>query len=117
MRKKQIIYQHSKIILFFKVVVPPGFRTKADFVITEGNYVGTFKVDTVFDGKITVNLRDKRKHTVATFNIDNLREVLKPEHGFKPLEGSTTGVVFTNEGVCSCSYGIEQKVELNEEKL
>ncbi len=87
-------------------------------MITEGAYTGTFTVDTIFEGKISVILRDKRKRPVTMLNIDDLRTILKPEQGFKPLEGGKPGsVVFTNEGVCSCNYGIEQRVDLKEEKL
>ncbi len=75
-------------------------------------------MDTVFEGKIKVILKDKQKRPVTTINIEDLRTILKPEHGFKPLEGGKPGsVVFTNEGGLSCTYGTEQRIEFKEEKL
>lgn len=72
----------------------------------------------MFEGKISVILRNKRKQPVTMLNIDDLRVFLKPEQGFKPLpDGKPGTVVFTNEGICNCSYGIEQHVELREEKI
>uniref|UniRef100_A0A5K3FIJ9 DUF124 domain-containing protein n=1 Tax=Mesocestoides corti TaxID=53468 RepID=A0A5K3FIJ9_MESCO len=116
--KEMVMEEELYWSLDSQVVVQPGCRTKANFVITEGNYFGMFKVDTVFEGKLSVILCDKRKRQVTMLNIDDLRTILKPEKGFKPLEGGKPGsVVFTNEGVCSCNYGIEQHVELREEKL
>ncbi len=75
-------------------------------------------MDTVFEGEITIILPDKQTRPVKTINIEDLRTILKPEQGFKPLEGGKPGsVVFTNEGVLSCTYGTEQRIEFKEEKL
>ncbi len=75
-------------------------------------------MDTVFEGEITIILPDKQKRPVTTINIYDLGTILKPEYGFKPLEGGKPGsVVFTNEGALSCTYGTEQRIELKEEEL
>lgn len=95
----------------------PGHRTKADLVITEGNYSGTFKVDTIFEGVVSVVPRDKKNKPVTLITISKLDEFLKPEKGFKPVPNKPGSVMFTNEGVCKCNYGIEQHVELIETKL
>nr|CDS21304.1 expressed conserved protein [Echinococcus granulosus] len=116
--KEEVMEEELCWSLDTQVVIQPGHRTKADFVITEGNYTGIFQVDTVFEGKISVILRNKRKQPVTMLNIDDLRVFLRPEQGFKPLpNGNPVSVVFTNEGICTCSYGIEQHVELREEKI
>nr|CUU97738.1 hypothetical transcript [Hymenolepis microstoma] len=85
------------------VVVQPGHRTKADLVITEGI--------------ISVILRDKKNKSVTLITISKLTDFLKPEKGFQPVPNKPGAVIFTNEGVCKCSYGIEQHVELKEESL
>ncbi|KAM3183985.1 hypothetical protein ACTXT7_009266 [Hymenolepis weldensis] len=99
------------------VVVQPGHRTKADLVITEGNYKGTFKIDTLFEGVISVIPRDKKNKPVTLITVSKLTDFLKPENGFQPVPNKPGAVIFTNEGICKCSYGIEQHVELKEESL
>ncbi|VDO06326.1 unnamed protein product [Rodentolepis nana] len=115
--KEEVMEEELSWSLDTQVVVQPGHRTKADLVITEGNYNGAFKVDTLFEGIISVVPRDKKDKPVTLITISKLTDFLKPEKGFQPVPNKPGAVIFTNEGVCKCSYGIEQHVELKEESL
>lgn len=102
----------------FQVIVPPGTRTTADLVITEDEYDGKFRVETVFSGSITVRLRDKRDGSeVYVIKMIDLSRVFTPEYGFQPVAGQPGAVCFINEGQCHCHFGIGQQVVLRQEKI
>ncbi|CAH8863465.1 unnamed protein product [Trichobilharzia szidati] len=101
-----------------EIVVPPGYRTRAELVITEDEYNGKFQVETVFEGTISVKLRDKKDGSiVSVVVINDLSKVLNSKHGFYQVPNSTGAVSFINEGSCHCHFGIGQRVELHEEKI
>lgn len=101
-----------------EVIVPPGTRTTADLVITEDEYDGKFRVETVFSGSITVRLRDKRDGSeVYIIKLNDLSRVFTPEYGFQPVAGQPGAVCFINEGQCHCHFGIGQQVVLRQEKI
>ncbi|CAH8587945.1 unnamed protein product [Heterobilharzia americana] len=101
-----------------EIVVPPGYRTRAELVITEDEYNGKFQVETIFEGSISVKLRDKKDGSVVSVVVINdLSKLLNSKHGFHPIPNSTGAVSFINEGSCHCHFGIGQRVELHEEKI
>ncbi|CAH8540226.1 unnamed protein product [Schistosoma turkestanicum] len=101
-----------------EIVVPPGYRTRAELVITEDEYNGKFQVETIFEGSISVKLRDKKDGSiVSVVVINDLNKLLTPKNGFHPIPNTTSAVSFVNEGSCHCHYGIGQRVELQEEKI
>ncbi|KAF5404265.1 hypothetical protein PHET_02193 [Paragonimus heterotremus] len=101
-----------------EVVVPPGYRTRAELVITEDEYDGRFCVETVFEGTVSIRLRDKRDGSmIYPLVINDLTQVLTPEHGFHPIPKQPGAVGFTNEGHCHCHFGIGQQVALQQMKL
>nr|CAH8863290.1 unnamed protein product [Trichobilharzia regenti] len=101
-----------------EIVVPPGYRTRAELVITEDEYNGKFQVETVFEGTISVKLRDKKDGSiVSVVVINDLSKVFISKHGFYQVPNSTGSVSFINEGSCHCHFGIGQRVELHEEKI
>lgn len=101
-----------------EVVVPPGCRTRAELVISEDEYDGRFTVETIFEGSVSIPLRDKRDGSlVYLLSINDLSRVLTPEHGFRTLKHPPGAVGFTNQGCCHCHFGISQEVELHQEKL
>ncbi|VUZ56563.1 unnamed protein product [Hymenolepis diminuta] len=102
---------------FQQVLLICCHRTKADLVITEGNYKGKFKIDTLFEGIIYIKPRSKKNKPLPFITIQNFTDFLKPEKGFHPVPDKPGAVIFTNEGICQCTYGIEQHVELKEELL
>ncbi|VDP64764.1 unnamed protein product [Schistosoma mattheei] len=101
-----------------KIVVPPGYKTRAELIITEDEYYGKFQVETIFEGSISVKLRDKKDGSVVSVVVINdLSKLLTAKNGFHPIPNSTSAVCFVNEGFCHCHYGIGQRVELQEEKI
>ncbi|KAK4468754.1 hypothetical protein MN116_007928 [Schistosoma mekongi] len=108
----------SPPICTLKVIVPPGYRTRAELVITEDEYNGKFQVETIFEGSISVKLRDKKDGSVVSvIVINDLSKLLNPKNGFYPVPNSSNAVSFINEGFCHCHFGIGQRVELQEEKI
>ncbi|CAH8603973.1 unnamed protein product [Schistosoma bovis] len=101
-----------------EIVVPPGYKTRAELIITEDEYYGKFQVETIFEGSISVKLRDKKDGSVVSVVVINdLSKFLTAKNGFHPIPNSTSAVCFVNEGFCHCHYGIGQRVELQEEKI
>ncbi|VDP00921.1 unnamed protein product [Schistosoma margrebowiei] len=102
----------------YRIVVPPGYKTRAELIITEDEYYGKFQVETIFEGSISVKLRDKKDGSVVSVVVINdLSKLLTAKNGFHPIPNSTSAVCFVNEGFCHCHYGIGQRVELQEEKI
>ncbi|TNN21094.1 hypothetical protein EWB00_000723 [Schistosoma japonicum] len=101
-----------------EVIVPPGYRTRAELVITEDEYNGKFQVETIFEGSISVKLRDKKDGSIVfVIVINDLSKLLNARNGFYPVPNSSNAVSFINEGFCHCHFGIGQRVELQEEKI
>ncbi|VDP72712.1 unnamed protein product [Echinostoma caproni] len=101
-----------------KVIVPPGCRTTAELVISEDEYDGKFRVETIFSGTITVHFRDKRDGSdVYVIKLNDLSRVFTAEHGFQPVPGQPGAVCFVNEGHCHCHFGIGQQVVLHQEQI
>ncbi|KAL7056528.1 hypothetical protein AAHC03_021070 [Spirometra sp. Aus1] len=101
-----------------QVVVPPGCRTKADLVITEDEYDGHFRVETIFEGSVSVLVKDKKDGSVlCPVIINDLTKVLTPQYGFLPVKEVRGAVSYINEGRCFCSYGVAQRVDLTESKI
>ncbi|CAI2732090.1 unnamed protein product [Schistosoma spindalis] len=101
-----------------EIVVPPGYNTRAELIITEDEYYGKFQVETIFEGSISVKLRDKKDGSVVSVVVINdLSKLLTAKNGFHPVPDSNSAVCFVNEGLCHCHYGIGQRVELQEEKI
>uniref|UniRef100_A0A0V0J8B5 Uncharacterized protein n=1 Tax=Schistocephalus solidus TaxID=70667 RepID=A0A0V0J8B5_SCHSO len=101
-----------------QIVVPPGYRTKADLVITEDEYDGHFRAETIFEGSICVLVKDKKDGSVlCPVVINDLTKVLTPQYGFMPVKDIRGAVSYVNEGRCFCSYGVGQRVDLTETKI
>lgn len=100
------------------MIVPPGYRTRADLAISEDEYDGRFRVETIFEGRILVQLVSKKDGTVVyRMNLSDLTRIFKPEHGFHPVSNQPGSVCFITEGHCHCNFGIGQQLELHQEKL
>ena len=95
----------------FQVSVPTGYKTKADLVILEKEYEGTFTCDVHYSGKINVVLRNKEKSGTLTVDVT---DVFNEDNGFTVEDDVST---FTFHGSCKCRYGIEQSVKLTQEKI
>ncbi|CAM0512295.1 unnamed protein product [Fasciola hepatica] len=124
-REVQMSREHEKVFeeelvwsVDTEVIVPPGSRTTAELVITEDEYDGKFRVETIFSGSITVRLRDKRDGSeIYVIRLNDLTRVFTAEYGFQPVTGQPGSVCFINEGQCHCHFGIGQQVMLHQEKI
>ncbi|VEL06799.1 unnamed protein product, partial [Protopolystoma xenopodis] len=97
------------------ILIPPNHQTRAELVITEDEYDGCFRVESIIEGSVVVNLRSKKDGSiVCPIFIGNMSEVLTPEHGFQPVPESPGAVIFVNEGRCLCNFGISQHVEMHQ---
>ncbi len=97
-----------------QVNVPPGYQTTADLVIREQEYNGHFYVRSRFDGKVHVNLRNKKDNSVLTTITGNVKHIFTPDKGFQV---DKTGIYCITEGTCQCRFGIEQHVRLTQKAI
>lgn len=96
-----------------QIEVPARSKTKAELVIKEDEYDGTFKVDTIIEGIINVKLRCKTSNDVKTvITCNDISELFTPDKGFIKLAQGK--VKFVNMGRCFCRFGVEQKVDLTQ---
>ncbi|XP_070579175.1 uncharacterized protein [Ptychodera flava] len=103
-----------------KITIPKHTETTAELLIEEEEYNGKFTVETKFEGKVQVTIRNKKdKNNVLTIITGDIGDVLSGEHGFfTKLEGNKKAVVyFATEGVCLCRYGIKQQMVLKQKAL
>ena len=98
-----------------KVQVPQMKKTTAELVVKEGQYDSKFNVRSDFSGEVHVTLRNKKDNSeLLTVNI-YAKDIFTKKNGFFPTEeGDAYGIT---EGMCDCSYGIEQQVKLTESEL
>ncbi|CAL8082712.1 unnamed protein product [Calicophoron daubneyi] len=118
-RDKERVFEEELVwSLESEVVVPPGYQTRAELVITEDEYDGKFRVETIFEGSAAIHLRDKKDGSVIyTIIAGDLSRIFTPEYGFYKIPDQPRAVGFTNEGQCHCNFGVGQKVELYQEKI
>ena len=93
------------------VLVPSMKTTTASLVIKEADYNGDFTIKSHFRGRIHVILRDKN-NCVVTVLHSKIKDLIKDEEGFIK-EGNN--YYFLTRGHCSCRYGSEQQVLLDED--
>ena len=98
-----------------KVQVPQMKKTMAELVVKEGQYDSKFHVRTDFSGEVHVTLRNKKDNNeLLTVNV-YAKDIFTKQNGFFPTEeGDAYGIT---EGMCNCTYGIEQQVKLTESEL
>lgn len=94
-----------------QVSVPSGYKTKADLVIVEKEYAGTFTMAVHYSGQINVVIRSK--NSTGTFSVD-VTDIFDEENGFTVNDDVAT---FICQGSCKCRYGVEQSVKLTQEKI
>ncbi|CAI9721542.1 Hypothetical predicted protein [Octopus vulgaris] len=97
-----------------QVSVQPGYKTSANLVIREEEYIGSFTSETSFQGLIHVTLRNKKDQSEMKTMTIPVTQVFTAEKGFT-CDGVSS--IFVNTGECRCRFGIEQKLTLAEEKL
>lgn len=108
------MFQQLLSSLYQKVSVQPGYKTSANLVIREEEYIGSFTSETSFQGLIHVTLRNKKDQSEMKTMTIPIAQVFTAEKGFS-CNGNNS--VFVSTGECRCRFGIEQKLSLAEEKL
>lgn len=103
------------------IKVPPKFRTTAELVVFEDSFQGNFSVRSDVSGKVLVSVTNSRDNNSFVKSIDgDVLEIVRREvenNGLKGF-GFDAGVVsYVTRGRCSFRYGIEQHVQLSQEKL
>lgn len=102
------------------VRVPAGHKTVAELVVREQSYSGKFNMQVQVRGKVHVvitNLRDNNSF-VQSIESDFSQIMSKErENGKKGFVIEGKMVKWNVEGKCGFKYGIEQHVEVSEEKI
>jgi len=103
------------------IKVLSGHRTTANLVITEQEFDGSFSVRSEFSGKVLVLVTNTRDNNSLVMPIaGDLDQIIKWAAEEKELKGFQVdkGIVsFETNGSCSFRFGIQQNVEINQEKL
>lgn len=108
------------------IKVPPRFRTTAELVVFEDSFQGNFSVRSDVSGKVLVSVTNSRDNNSFVKSIDEgyIVDIIRREvennrlKGFTFDGGGQHGVVsYVTRGRCSFRYGIEQHVQLSQEKL
>ncbi|KAL3313206.1 hypothetical protein Ciccas_008189 [Cichlidogyrus casuarinus] len=64
--KEKTLEEEITWALNTEVIVPAGCKTRADLVISEEQYDGRFRIDTIIEGSISVLTRDKKTNAVVS---------------------------------------------------
>jgi hypothetical protein len=103
--------------------VPPMTRTSAELVVYEDTFDGNFSVRSDVSGKLLVSVMNLRDNNNFLKSIEgDIIEIIRRETENNGLKGftfdSTQGVItYVTRGRCSYRYGIEQHVQLSQQKL
>uniref|UniRef100_A0A914C215 Uncharacterized protein n=1 Tax=Acrobeloides nanus TaxID=290746 RepID=A0A914C215_9BILA len=105
------------------IVVPPGHQTIASVVIDEMNYHGSYTIQTVLKGTVTIIIK-RRRDGVIVLPVTADISVIMQEFDKKKdprLHGVLTfdkkQVVLTSKGTCHFQMSVRQYVNLKEIKL
>ena len=104
-----------------QIKVPSMVKTTAELVIKEDQYNGKFKVNSQLSGKIHVSITNLRDNNSFIKAIDgNLADIVETElhnglsEGVRVVQNT---VHYQTYGKCNFRYGVEQQVDLKQEKL
>ncbi|XP_078000378.1 uncharacterized protein LOC144452998 [Glandiceps talaboti] len=101
-----------------KITIPKKSETTAELLIEEEEYNGHFVVETKFEGKIQVTVRNKKdRNAVLTIITGNVGDILTNDFGFFTKPDNRKSVFFATEGTCRCRYGIKQQMVLKQTDL
>jgi hypothetical protein len=88
-------------------------QTTAELLVKENQYKGAFEIKTYFSGGVRVKLF-KDNVEVLTFDLDDLDDIFTTDKGFKR---DAKGIYCVTRGECKARFGIEQKIQLNQQPI
>ncbi len=95
------------------IKIPQMSKTTAELLVKEDEYRGRFEIKTYFYGGISVKLM-KDGYELLAIELDDLNDIFNSEKGFKR---DKNGIFIVTRGECKAVFGIEQKIELHQQKL
>lgn len=103
------------------VKVKGNHKTTAELTINEDQFQSTFVVKTKLSGKVLVNITNRKDNNAFVKSIEgDIAEIVKKEISDSGLQGISVDkhtVTYVTKGKCNMRYGIEQHVNLSEERL
>uniref|UniRef100_A0A914ERM3 Uncharacterized protein n=1 Tax=Acrobeloides nanus TaxID=290746 RepID=A0A914ERM3_9BILA len=105
------------------IVVPPGLQTEASVVIDEMNYHGSYTIQTVLMGTVTIIIKRRRDGAIALPVTANISAIMQEFYAKKDtrLHGVLTidknQVILTSKGTCHFQMSVKQYVDLKESYL
>lgn len=88
-------------------------ETKAELVVQEDEYRGTFEIKSYFYGEIRIKLY-KDSQEILTIEFADLEDLFTREKGFQK---DARGLYRITRGECRARFGVSQKVELHAKPL
>lgn len=103
-----------------QIKVPARCRTIAKLVVTEDEFGGNFTIHSKMEGKVLITVTNARENNCLVKTIEgNIAKIFTKEikNGLKQFRVENNAVHFDTVGRCHFRYGVEQNVELHQEKL
>ena len=88
-------------------------KTTAELLVQEDQYKGVFEIKTYFSGELRIKLF-KESQELLIIELGDLDDIFTKDKGFKRDQ---KGLYRLTRGECRARFGIEQKVELHQQKL
>ena len=88
-------------------------KTTAELLVQEDQYKGVFEIKTYFSGELRIKLY-KESQELVIIELGDLDDIFTKDKGFKRDQ---KGLYRVTRGECRARFGIEQKVELHQQKL
>lgn len=88
-------------------------KTTAELLVQEDQYKGVFEFKTYFSGELRIKLF-KDSQELLIIELGDLDDIFTKDKGFKRDQ---KGLYRLTRGECRARFGIEQKVELHQQKL
>lgn len=103
------------------IQVPSLYQTTAELVISEDEFQGNFAIRTDVSGKVLVTVTNIRENNCFLKSLTgDIDEIVGAEiNGLKgfTIDRQNHMVSFTTNGRCHFRYGIEQHIQVSQEKL
>ncbi|XP_014663649.1 PREDICTED: uncharacterized protein LOC106806281 isoform X2 [Priapulus caudatus] len=99
-----------------EVPVPANTQTRAELVLEEDEYVGTFTQTRCLEGELHVAIRSHKDQSLLATVHGDVCDILDGVKGFR-IERSDAGagkVYFETKGKVKCRYGIRQHLKMSQ---
>lgn len=95
------------------IKIPGRSKTTAELLVQENEYKGRFEIKTYFKGEISMRLF-REGCEVLLIELGDLEDILTREKGF---QNDSKGLFRMTRGQCKARFGIDQKIELHQQKI